>query len=208
MTSPVSRTLAGAVAAAALLLWVWSFDLGQQNAGLRTALASASGQLQRLPVVSPPASVARSPERLTATPTLSEVERWRQQAAGYGSDARNMAQALQRVKTLCVAAGLADCLVRRAVGAVALPAEQLNTRNPNASALAQNATLTSYAVTLTCTFTAKGVRDLLARLAGSAHLYRLDRVNVLQNRAELDVVFFHSPDVRADPAQTPAPRAK
>lgn len=203
MTPAALRSAGGALVALAVIGWTWSFDQREQTSALRQSLDNATRQLTRLQLSDERVGSAPRRELPRSEPTI-DVATLKSAAAGYGSDARNMATALSRTKALCVAAGLTDCRARRSSGAGSAGfAQALSSASAGgsaasaaASAAASTPLLTPYAVTLTATFVPRAMSDLLARLAASGVIYRIDRISVVQNLVELDLVYSHSSETR------------
>ena len=201
MNSATSRTLGIALMAVAVVVWAWSFDLSEHNASLRLSLAQTRLQVERLEqVVSPRAAESRHRD---ADQKESEAQRWRSAAAGFGSDAQNLAAALERVKIWCASSGLAECQVTKSsVAGTGVRAPNL-AAGTAVSAESAGIALTPSTVRLTAIFSPAATHQLLRRATECDCLFRLERFSVQQNRLEMDITFFHSGnDMR--PAASPA----
>jgi len=203
MNSATSRTLGLALMGVSVVVWAWSFDLSEQNASLRLSLAQTRLQTERLAQVASPQ--AADTRHRYADLKESEAKRWRSAAAGYGSDAQNLAAALGRVKVWCASSGLAECQVTKSNVAgtgAQVPALAAVGATAAASAASTGIAFSSSAVRLTATFSAEATRRLLKLATECACLFRLERFSVQQNRLEMDIVFFHNRD-EVRPASLP-----
>lgn len=209
------RLVGGVMIALAVLGWTWSFDQRQRNKQLEETLARVISQRDKLSQVRQlPAATVRQEQ----AGQRAASEQVRRAAAGFGSDARNLAQALGRMKSLCTAAGLAECQARRSLGTGSSAAAQLREFRPVSGPAGgpsgppqAEKLLAAYSVTLLATFNPKGLGVLLQQLRSLDMLYRLDRILIAQNRLELDVVFLHSDEIRTaaqDLAERPASYAE
>ena len=204
MNPSQTRTVVGALIALTIVGWSWSFDQRTRNKQVEESLVRVLSQQDKLAQLRPPTE-ARVRQR--QVDQLADNERVLRAAAGFGSDARNLAAALGRVKALCVAAGMVDCQVRRSSSAISssIVGQPLEPR-PGSGTVVGTAgptrlprterLLNAYPVSLLATFDPKGLGDFLHRLQSLDLLYRLDRILIAQNRMELEVVFLHSNEVR------------
>jgi hypothetical protein len=122
------------------------------------------------------------------------AQAWRKAAQSHGSDARNTAAMLERVKAFCEAAGLKECQIKRST-----------VRTSGMAASSRDAPpvrLVPHTVNMLALFDAKGVRAFAQALAESGLLYRMERVNIVQNRAEFDVVFLVSSSEAVTPGSS------
>lgn len=203
MNTAQHRIIVGVMLALAVMGWSWSFDQRKRSEQLVETLASVISQQEQLAHLRSPTEARVRNQQAGQS---ADKERVLRVAAGFGSDARNLAEALGRMKTLCLAAGLAECQVRRSISAGTSAVAQLLEPKSGSGAVAGSSATTrlprterllgAYPVSMLATFNPKGLVDFLHRLRSLDMLYRLDRILIAQNRMELDVVFLHSSEVR------------
>lgn len=174
MTTVYSRMVGWLLLGLTAVIMTWGLDLRDANVVAQRAAREVQAQLVRAQARAiTPASVAVGVEPGVSG---SEVSAWREAAKSHGSDARNAAAMLQRAKEFCAVSGLKDCQIRRS---------SLRTAGANAGNQLMPVT-----VNILARFDAQGVDGLSRQLDASGLLYRLERVNIVQNRAEWDITFF------------------
>lgn len=199
MNPAQSRLLGLALIALAVVGWSWSFDQRQRSQALRESLTRLVSQRDLLlQDAATPLPVVRQQLAVKAADRAAV----RHAAAGFGSDARNLAAALGRVSMLCSAAGLVECQTRRATSGGALGPDQRPAAGGGTTSVAQpeipEKRMTSYAVTMLATFNPKGLNDFLRSLRSLDVLFRIERLVIMQNRMELDLIFVHSDEIRSE----------
>lgn len=195
-----SRTVAWVLMSLAAGVFAWALDLRDANQAVLQATSVLGQQVRRAQAAVQQAQVQPSTENSAEVTALAQA--WRISAQSHGSDARNTVAMLERVKGFCEAAGLKECQIKRSTvrisGMTPTPRDGPSASGPTpkasnsgtdaAGALPQR--LVPHAINMLSLFDAKGVSAFAQALAESGLLYRLERVSIVQNRAEFDVAFF------------------
>lgn len=179
MRNVYSRVVAWVLMSLALGLLAWTLDQQDENAASAQATRTLEQQVQRLRTTAQPAR----PSMADGAAVAALAQAWRTAAQSHGSDAHNTAAMLERVKAFCEASGLSECQIKRS--------------SVRSGGMAQTATpvglstrLAPHAINVLARFDAQGVNSFARSLAESGLLYRMERVNIVQNRAEWDIVFY------------------
>lgn len=180
MTGVYSRTVAWVLMSLAVGVFTWALDLRDANQAVLQASSALEQQVRRAKSSAQQAQVQSSTVDSAEVAVLAQA--WRKAAQSHGSDARNTAAMLERVKVFCETAGLKECQIKRSTARTSGMAAS--------SRDAPSVRLVPHAVNMLALFDAKGVSAFAQALAESGLLYRLERVNIVQNRAEFDIVFF------------------
>lgn len=187
MNSLYSRTVAWVLMSIAATLVAWALELRDGNGAAHKTILALQTQLERLQAKESAASPLLDAGAKSAV--AAQAKAWREAAQSHGSDARNTAVALDLARRFCAASGLKECQVKRSnlrtsgiVQATGISTKEADTGM--ASSLMPNA------INVLARFDAEGVQAFMKALVDSGLLYRLERVNIVQNRAEWDVVFF------------------
>lgn len=199
----ISRTTGWILLIVAVLVLALALERRDANVAQARALEALQQQWQRAQAPKTPRTAASgvpgSAESFDPAAEAAQALAWREAARSQGSDARNSAYVLETTKRLCEASGLKECQVRRS-GA------KLNTPGQSAQGLVP------HAVNVLARFDARGVEQFSRGLQDSKLLYRVERVHIIQARAEWDVVFLMLPGsaapVAAPVAAASVPRAK
>lgn len=181
----ISRTTGWILLIVAVLVLALALDRRDANVAQARALEALQQQWKRAHAPLAPASGAAG-QAAVSDPAAEAAQAlvWREAARSQGSDARNAAYVLETTKRLCEASGLKECQVRRS-GA------KLNTPGQSAQGLVP------HAVNVLARFDARGVEQFSRGLQDSSLLYRVERVHIIQARAEWDVVFLMLPGTAA-----------
>lgn len=177
MNGVYSRTVAWLLMSVAVGLLAWALDLRELNAAAGRDNLALQQQLQRAKT-----QQLAQPAETNREQVAEQALAWRKAAQSHGSDARNIAAMLARVKVFCDTSGLKECQIKRSslrtTGLVQAPSDVLAGR------------LAPYGINVLSRFDAKAVAAFAQALTESGLLYRYERVNIVQNRAEWDIVFF------------------
>ena len=187
MSALYSRTAAWVLMSVAATLVALGLELQDSNTLAAQANRSVQSQLDRLQRKSAqPVQVQAEPsEQIAATAAA-----WRASAKSYGSDARNTAMVLERVKDLCAKSGLKECQIKRSSVRTSGIVQAAGVTGKDAGKGTEASKLVPHAVNVLARFDAAGVEAFASALLDSGLLFRFERVNIVQNRAEWDVVFF------------------
>lgn len=199
MNAVYSRTVAWVLMSLALGLLAWTLDLQDANVAAAQATRALEQQVRRARASAQP--VAAQPSATDSAEVTALAQAWRKAAQSHGSDARNTAAMLERVKSFCETSGLKECQIRRSNvrtsgmtqtprDAFAVPGSGPGTAASDGVPTALSARLAPHAMNVLARFDAQGVNGFARALAESGLLYRMERVNIVQNRAEWDVVFY------------------
>lgn len=181
------RTLAWILLACSVGSLVWASQVYEQLLRSRPELVRLQGQL----AVAQTRLRDASAQVLQAVPTQSaqnarameqkKIDDVLLAAKGWGSDARNAAALLERVKQLCASAGMGICNVRRSASASAAKPDSGQT---------DGLELMPYTFNVTGSFEAMAVFKFFAELDKLGTLHKVEKVNITQNRAEWELSFF------------------
>ena len=202
MNALYSRNAGWVLLIVAVLVLSWTLDQRDANQLAQQANQALVAQLSRSQQAHRPSVPASSPVAAwDAAALAARAQQWREAAANQGGDARNAAAALARVRGLCEKAKLPECNVRlstqrhtdplgsaTAAFGLAAASSPSAANSPAGSSSAEQ--LAPYAVNVVARFDAAGVQDFFQRLSHSGWLYRIERVNIVQNRAEWDLLIF------------------
>ena len=187
MSPLYSRTVAWVLLSIAATLVAWGLELNDANTAAAQASRAVQAQLDRLKRngVQPSHAQAVPTEQIAAQATALRAA-----AQSYGSDARNTAMVLERVKDLCNKSGLKECQIKRSGLSTSGIVQAAGIAGKDAAAGTEASKLVPHAVNVLARFDAAGVEAFAGALLDSGLLFRFERVNIVQNRAEWDVVFF------------------
>ncbi|MBC7618889.1 MAG: hypothetical protein H7293_07865 [Candidatus Saccharibacteria bacterium] len=187
MSQLYTRTVAWVLMSIAATLVAWGLELQDANTAAAQANQSLQAQLTRLKRNSTASVIAQTePVEQIAVKAAA----WRAAAKSYGSDARNTAMVLERVKDLCAKSGLKECQIKRSSVRTSGIVQAAGVAGKEAGKGTEASRLVPHAVNVLARFDAAGVEAFAAALLDSGLLFRFERVNIVQNRAEWDVVFF------------------
>lgn len=179
-----SRQVGWVLLIAAVLVLSLALDRRDANVLEARSLEAVQQQWRRAQTPQPGASAAAGSAGVHETAVdAALVQAWRKAAQSRGSDARNSAYALETAKRVCEASGLKECQVRRT-------GSKTNTTGQVEQGLVP------HAVNVLARFDARGVEEFARGLQSAGLLYRVERVHIIQARAEWDVVFLMLPGDR------------
>lgn len=186
--------LAGSVGAL-----VWASQLFEQAQRLRPELGRLQGQVVQTQVrlrdaaAQAQQAVPQQAAQDAQAVELKKLDNLLLATKGWGSDARNATALLERVKQLCTGAGLTVCNVRRSAPASAVKVD---------GGQSDGREFTPYTFNVTGSFEAVGVLKFFTELDKLGSVYKVEKVNITQNRAEWELSFFvlsPAAPVSADP---------
>lgn len=187
MSQLYTRTVAWVLMSIAAALVAWGLELQDANTAAAQASLSLQAQLTRLQRNST-ATVKTQTEPVEQI--AAKAAAWRAAAKSFGSDARNTAMVLERVKDLCAKSGLKECQIKRSSVRTSGIVQAAGVARKEVGKGTEASRLVPHAVNVLARFDAAGVEAFAAALLDSGLLFRFERVNIVQNRAEWDVVFF------------------
>lgn len=187
MTFLYSRIAGWLLMIVSAALVAWTLDVQDE---VKANLVTVEALHQQVKRAQPAASAQQSlsPVALDRSVVEAQALAWRVAAKSYGSDARNSAVMLERTKGLCVSSGLQDCQVKRSSLRSAGTALSVGAGLSPSGGVPEH--LLPHPVNVLARFDAQGVIDFSKGLVNSGLLYRVERVNIVQNRAEWDLVFY------------------